>query len=80
VFAAPLASAHSRLVCQGNAENFFSTAGNLSDPNMDPHFLAILSAIAKNKSVYKLSISAIKEKYYAKFRGGASSSKEDEEK
>ena len=43
---------------------------------MDPHFLAILSAIAKNKSVYQRSTSAIKEKYYAKFRGGASSSKD----
>ena len=59
--------------CQANAENLFSSAGKLSDPNMDPHYLGVLSSIAINKKAYKPSVAAIKEKYFAKFRGASSS-------
>lgn len=73
----PLVPSPTLLLCcalQANAEELFSRAGNLSDPHMDAHFLSVLTSIGKNKQVYKPSVSAIKEKYYTKYRGGASSS------
>jgi hypothetical protein len=53
-------------------EQLFSRAGLLTDPNMDPHFLAILTSIGKNKAVHNPSVKAILDKYYSKFRGGSS--------
>ena len=56
------------LACvQANCEQLFSTAGNLSDPNMDEHFLAILTSIIKNKAAFNPKVAAILDKYYAKF-------------
>ena len=56
---------------QANCEQVFSTAGNLSDPNMDPKFLGILVSIMKNKAAFNPPLAAIKQKYFAKFRGRA---------
>ena len=41
----------------------------LTDPNMDPHFLAVLTSIAINKAAYNPSWEKIKAKYFEKFRG-----------
>ena len=54
---------------QASCEQMFSTAGNLSDPNMDPKFLGTLVSIMKNKAAFNPPRAAIKEKYFAKFRG-----------
>ena len=54
---------------QANVEQLFSRSGNLSDPNMDPEYLAILTSIGINKKVYKPSLSEIKDMYYQMFRG-----------
>ena len=47
----------------------FSRAGNLSDPNMDPEFLAHLVMVLVNKKTFKPSLDQIKDKYYELFRG-----------
>ena len=52
-----------------NVEQIFSRAKLLSDPNMDPHRLAILVMVAVNKKAYKPSVEAIKDMYYELFRG-----------
>ena len=68
----------SHLPHEANAEQLFSRAGLLSDPNIDPHFLAQLTMMGKNKAVFKPTVKAILDKYYAKYRGnGAASSTED---
>jgi hypothetical protein len=36
-------------VVQANVEQLFSRSGHLSDPNMDPDYLAILTSIGINK-------------------------------
>ena len=56
---------------EANVERLFSRAGNLSDPNMDTHFLASLTRIGFNKFTYKPSWETIKAAYYAKYRGVA---------
>ena len=47
----------------------FSRAGNLSDPNIDPEFLAHLVMVSVNKKAFQPSIEAIKNKYYELYRG-----------
>ena len=54
---------------EANVEQYFSRAGNLSDPNMDPYYLGMLVMVGTNKSKFKPPLAAIKERYYAKFRG-----------
>ena len=54
---------------EANVEQVFSRACNLSDPNMDPEFLAYLVMIAVNKKAFMPSLKAIKDKYYEMFRG-----------
>ena len=44
-------------------------AGWLSDPNVDPAYLATLVPITYNKKAYAPSMKAIKDKYYELFRG-----------
>ena len=47
---------------------------------MDPFYLGILVMVGTNKSKFKPSVKAIKERYYSKYRGqGASSSQDDDE-
>ena len=58
-----------------NVEQFFSRSGNLTDLNMDPHFLAILTKIGTNKKAYQPPTKDILAKCYAKYHG--SSSKDD---
>ena len=48
----------------------FSRAGALSDPNMDPHYLATLVMVGSNKKNFKPTLSDVKTRYYQKFRGG----------
>ena len=61
-------SAH--LPHEANSEQTFSRAGNLSDPNMRPHYLALLSHVSINKDMFEPSVEAIKARYYAKFSKG----------
>ena len=41
----------------------------LTDPNMDPVYLAILVMVGVNKNKFKPTVAAIKERYYQMFRG-----------
>ena len=41
----------------------------LSDPHMDPHFLATLTSIVAGKVAYNPPYEKIKAKYFEKFRG-----------
>jgi hypothetical protein len=52
-----------------NVEQVFSRAGNLSDPNMDPGYLAHLIMVGVNKKSYKPSTANVKDKYDELFRG-----------
>ena len=47
---------------EANCEQVFSRAGNLSDPNMDPKFLAFLTLVAVNKKAFMPTAAAIKDK------------------
>ena len=64
---------------EANVEQYFSRAGSLSDPNLDPAHLGILTMVGVNSKRFKPSIEAIKERYYSKYRQGASSSQDDDE-
>ena len=52
----PLQADRFDLPHKANVKRFFSRAGNLSDPNMDPHFLAALTRIAINRNVYEPTV------------------------
>ena len=41
----------------------------LSDPNMDPEYLAMLVTVGVNTKKFKPPLTSIKERYYAMFRG-----------
>ena len=64
---------------EANVEMVFSRAGNLSDPNMDPEFLAHLVMVLINKKSYKPLIDAIKDKYFELFRGKGGEGQEADE-
>ena len=51
--------------------------GLLSDPNMDPEFLGHLVMTAANKKAFKLTVQAIKDKYYELYRGKGGGGDED---
>jgi hypothetical protein len=59
----------SHLPHEANVEQLFSRSGNLSDPNMDPEFLAALTSIGVNKKVYKPTVSEIKDMFFKLYRG-----------
>ena len=40
-----------------------------SDPNMDPAYLGVLVMVGTNKKKFKPTVTAIMERYYAKYRG-----------
>ena len=54
--------------CECVVCRLFSGSGLLSDPNMHPKFLGMLTAIGVNKAAYKPSAAEIKAKYYQKYR------------
>ena len=54
---------------EANVEQVFSRAGNLSDPNMDPEYIAHLVMVGINKKSCKQSTANVKDKYYQLFRG-----------
>ena len=54
---------------EANVENLFSRAGLLSDPNMEPHYLGMLTSIVAGKAVCNPPYEKIKAKYFEKFRG-----------
>ena len=56
---------------EANVETLFSRAGYLTDPNMDPAFMATLVRVGFNENGFKPSLEAIKERYYEKYRGRA---------
>ena len=64
---------------EGGVENLFSRAGLLSDSNMDPHFLAVLTSIAVGKAAYNPPYEKIKAKYFEKFRGKGGVGDDDDE-
>ena len=41
---------------------------------MDPHFLATLTSIGKNRAAYQPTLKEIKDKYFEKYRGGGEGS------
>ena len=59
----------SHLPHEANVEQYFSRAGAISDPNLDPAFLGILTMVGVNKRRFKPSVEAVKARYYEKFRG-----------
>ena len=63
---------------EANVEMVFSRAGNLSDPSMDPEFLAHLVMALVNKKSYTPSNDQIKDKYYELFRGQGGEGQEGE--
>ena len=67
----------SHLPHEGNVERYFSRAGNLSDPNLDPEYLGILTMVGVNAKRFKPSVAAVKERYFAKFRGGKDAANDD---
>jgi hypothetical protein len=64
---------------EANVEQVFSRAGNLSDPNMDPEFLAHLVMVLVNKKAFKPPLAAIKGKYYELFRGKGKEGQEEQD-
>jgi hypothetical protein len=56
------------LAHEGNVENLFSKSGNLSDPNLDPQYLSKLTRIGANKHAFCPLDSAIKDRYFERFR------------
>ena len=61
------------LIChlphEANVEQYFSRAGNLSDPNIDPAYLCVLVMVDASKSRFKPTVKAIMERYYKKYCG-----------
>ena len=61
--------AASHLPHEANIEQFFSRAGNLSDPNQKPSHLAALVSAGANRGAFCPTTDAILEKYFEMFRG-----------
>ena len=57
----------SHLPHEGNVEQYFSLGGRLSDPNMNPQYLAILVSIGANAKVFMPSTKDIWQRYLKKF-------------
>jgi hypothetical protein len=54
---------------EANVEQVISRAGNPSDLNMDPEYLAELVMVGVDKKSYKPSTAKVKDKYYELFCG-----------
>ena len=54
---------------EANVERYFSRAGALSDPNMNPDFLGKLVMVGANQKRYAPSVQSIKEHFFTKYRG-----------
>ena len=52
---------------EGNVEQIFSLGGRLSDPNIDPAYLARLVFIGANEKVYMPPVKDIWQRYLKKF-------------
>ena len=63
---------------EGGVENLFSRAGLLSDPNMDPHYLGMLTSIVAGKATYNPPYEKIKAKYFEKCIRGKGGDGDDE--
>ena len=63
------------LAAEGNVEQGFSRAGQLSEVNLDPDALVDMVSIKVNKLAYKPSVKDIMDKYYEMFRGKNSANK-----
>ena len=57
----------SHLPHEGNVEQYFSLGGRLSDPNMNPQYLAILVSIGANAKVFMPSTKDIRQQYLKTF-------------
>ena len=56
-----------RMSAEERTTNYKCTV--LTDPNLDPAYLAMLVRVGFNKKVFKPLVKAIKDKYYEMFRG-----------
>ena len=52
---------------EANVEQVFSLSGRLSDPNMDPEYLGILTSVGRGKKIYKPPVSEIFQLYLTRF-------------
>ena len=52
---------------EGNVEQIFSLGGRLSDPNIDPNYLATLVFMGANMKVYMPPVKDIWQRYLRKF-------------
>ena len=68
----------SHLPHEGNSENAFSRAGNLSDPNINPLYLSKLTKIGINKKVYEPLVGDINDRYFTKFSKNGRFSEDDD--
>ena len=57
----------SHLPHEGNVEQIFSLGGRLSDPNMNPSYLATLVFIGSNEKTYMPLMKDILQRYLRKF-------------
>ena len=57
----------SHLPHEGNVEHIFSLGGRLSDPNMNPAYLARLVYMGSNRKVYMPPVKDIFQRYLRKF-------------
>ena len=57
----------SHLPHEGNVEQIFSLGGRLSDPNINPSYLATLVFIGSNRKIFMPSKEAILQRYLRKF-------------
>ena len=57
----------SHLPHEGNVEQIFSLGGRLSDPNMNPAYLATLVFIGSNEKAYMPPVKDILQRYLRKF-------------
>ena len=64
---------------EANVEQIFSRAGLLSDPNLDPDYLAVLVKVGYNLSIHQPAVISIKDKYYELFRAGTVDEQEGHE-
>ena len=57
----------SHLPHEGNVEKIFSLGGRLSDPNMNPSYLATLVFMGANQKVYMPPVKDVWQRYLRKF-------------
>ena len=67
------------MVRVGVEEHLLGGAGQLSDPNLEPSVLAMRTSIGAGAKVYKPSVEAIWERYFAKFSKAGKLEEDDDD-